>query len=345
MHVLRDSDVSAILKGLSREDGTRFLKLLWKTLASFSDEQTKPQEERSQVQPHRQEIRTSKGNVTLFMPSSDTETSTGIKVVTLPSKGPLKGTINVFSPEGSLDGLLNAEQITAFRTALASMIPFSIYPLTEGSHVVIFGAGKQAEWHARLALLLAHEKIKRVSFVNRSQKSLDAMADVVSELEAKFTSINFDTLSSEADDYSTKLQSVVGSSDAIFSCTPSLQPLYPFSYLGTKRRFISLIGSYRPHMHEIDTETLRTAKKVLVDSKDACLAESGELITANVQPEDLIEIGDMFDETIKDKVLSELEGGNVIFKCVGIGIMDLIMGRELLNLATENHLGINIDDF
>ncbi|KAI5285521.1 hypothetical protein KEM54_000509 [Ascosphaera aggregata] len=353
MRVLRDCDVSAILKGLSREDGSQLMNLLWKTLADFSVEQSKPEELRSQVTPHRQEIKTSKGHVTLFMPSSDTETSTSIKVVTLPSKGSLKGTINVFSPEGALRGLLNAEQITAFRTALASMIPFSFYNLPEHAHVVVFGAGKQAEWHARLALLLANEKIKRVSFVNRSKKSLDALAEVISDLQTEFAisaaaaeAICFDTLSSEDEDYDSKLRSVVGSSDAIFSCTPSSQPLYPFSYLRSdKRRFISLIGSYKPSMHEIDTDTLRSARMILVDSKDACLVESGELITAKVQPEELVEIGELFDESTRTSVLSGLEDGNIIFKCVGIGIMDLIMGRELLNMASTRNLGIRIDRF
>ncbi|KAI5287833.1 hypothetical protein KEM52_001407, partial [Ascosphaera acerosa] len=345
------------------------------TLATYSAEQLRPAASRRQITPPRQEIRTRDGTVSLFMPASDTETSTGVKVVTLPGPsaagadagagaGAVAGVINVFSPAGELRGLLNAAQITAFRTALASMVPFrAVYECPARARVVIFGAGKQAEWHARLVLLFAAERVERITVVHRTRRSLEqrGMAAVLRELGARYAGSGggtaFATLCGEDADYDARLRAALADCDAIFGCTPATQPLFPSSYLldpssggsrsGTRRRFISLIGSYRPHMREIDTATLRSANPILVDSREACLAESGELIAAQARPDELVEIGALLDEEERERVRGRLDEGtgNVIFKCVGIGIMDLVMGRELLALAARRGLGVDIEGF
>ncbi|KAK2845255.1 hypothetical protein FQN49_005903, partial [Arthroderma sp. PD_2] len=118
-----------------------------------------------------------------------------------------------------------------------------------------------------------------------------------------------------------RLRATVSEADVIFCCTPSTKPLFPHSYLRgeegeggkpDRRRFVSMIGSYRPHMHEVDADTLLSGQTLLVDSKQACLAEAGELISAG---------------------------------CVGMGIMDLAVGRELLCLAGDKGVGVPIHGF
>ncbi|KKZ68803.1 hypothetical protein EMCG_05602 [[Emmonsia] crescens] len=288
------------------------------------------------------------------MPASDTKTTTGIKVVTLPGGGgTAKGAINIFSPEGELQGLLNAQQITAFRTALASMIPFLHHKLPERANIVIFGAGKQAEWHIRLSLLLVAANIATVTVVNRRLETLEKFdKTVLAELRSQFPQITFRYISNGESDFDLKLQNILAASDAIFCCTPSTQPLFPDSYLrhsdqgGHKTRFISLIGSYKPHMEEIDSATLLSGSKILVDSKEACLEEAGELIKANVQKDQLVEVGEMSSpfDVAEDKDAQLLEG-NTIFKCVGMGIMDVVIGRELLNIASGKGIGVRVESF
>lgn len=348
MLILREADIEPILKGLSVDQCQHLLQALWKSLAQYSGGRQGGGGgggEQLIHQPMREVIVTGHKNTSLFMPASDTNTTTGIKIVTLPgSGGAPQGAINIFSPEGALRGVLNAEMITAFRTALAAMIPFHRYALPKKANIVVFGAGKQAEWHIRLSLLLAGDSISCVTVVNRGQKNLDILKhDLASVVTKNIDNIRFNFVSKEssASDYEGLLRDILSQADAIFCCTPSTEPLFPNSFLtnkaGPKNRFISLIGSYKPNMQEIDTDTLLSGTTVLVDSKEACLQEAGELIQARVQESQLTEIGEV-------PATQSLEG-NIVFKCVGMGIMDLVIGSELLDLAQQRGVGVAIDQF
>lgn len=280
------------------------------------------------------------------MPVSNT-TNTGIKIVTAAKKGGIVGVINIFSAGGELLGLLSAAELTAFRTALATMTLFVRCTEMKKENVVVFGSGRQAEWHARLALLLSPGDIKSVTFVNRSRGRLEGLENgVLKELGDLYPDITLSVVSKEGtDDYEDRLKSELGASDVIFSCTPSTQPNFPFSYLDSapKSRFISLIGSYKPHMQEIDTETLLSGGgKVYVDSKEACLEESGELIKAGIGEEQLVEIGDLFG---KSDTMSVPGGRNVVFKCVGMGIMDLVVAKTVMEVASQQEASVSIEGF
>ena len=283
------------------------------------------------------------------MPASDTTSTTGLKVVTLPgSGGAPRGAICIFHPEGELQGVLNAELITAFRTALAAMLPFVWHGCREGSEVLVFGAGKQAEWHVRLVLLLKGESVRRVTVVNRGRKGVDKLRGELESVVAAYPRVEIEYHSREDAGFTEDtLREVVGRADAMFCCTPSTEPLFSGEYLvGEKRRFISCIGSYKPHMQEIDSAALLSGGKngIMVDSKEACLMEAGELIMAGVKADQLVEVGEL-------DVPRALEGGgeqgkgNTVFKCVGMGVMDLVVGRELLNIAAEKGVGVTVDEF
>lgn len=65
---------------------------------------------------------------------------------------------------------------------------------------------------------------------------------------------------------------------------------------------------------------------ILVDSREACLAEAGELIEAGIAPSSLVELGDVVDvagEKVGDfDTFGLRREGRSLFKCVGIGGMD-----------------------
>lgn len=256
---------------------------------------------------------------------------------------------------------MSAAEITAFRTALASMIPFTRFcssaqqQTKKRSRVLIFGSGKQAEWHARLALLTISSPtdIEGMTFVNRSQRRLEESisSTLVPDLRARYPHLEISAYSREEyqgkgeEEYKTRLRADLALSDAIFCCTPSTEPLFTYDDLtpSPKRRYISLIGSYKPHMQEIDSRTLLSGANgtIYVDSVDACMEEAGELIMAKVEERRLIELGELHSSTA-----SILEGeGNVVFKCVGMGIMDLVIARSLLEMAREQGLGTVVEGF
>ncbi|KAL4804318.1 FAD-linked oxidoreductase [Aspergillus unguis] len=350
MYLLPEPAVARILRSLTKEQCLSFLQTLDESLITVSSQHHSNPSENLIHQPLRTTITTKESNLSLFMPVSNTA-STGIKVVTASKSHGIIGVINIFSPVGELLGLLSAAEITAFRTALAVMSLFVRLPTTvKKENVLVFGSGRQAEWHARLALLLCPEEINRIVFVNRGRARLnDLEKGVIADLKKIYPALIIETLCKEGIEdgaYDQRLRQELSLSNVVFSCTPSTEPNFPFPYLQPfKTRFISLIGSYRPHMQEIDTETLLSGGgKVYVDSREACLEESGELINAGMKGDQLIELGELY-QTLGQGRIEVPEGSNVVMKCVGMGIMDLATGKRLLDLGREKGVGMEVDGF
>ncbi|RAL17321.1 putative proline utilization protein PrnX [Aspergillus homomorphus CBS 101889] len=350
MRILAEPDISQILRELTQSQCHDFLKALCDSLTSVFNQSTVPEEERLIHQPLRSTILTKEQNLSLFMPVSNTA-STGIKIVTASQSHGIIGVINIFSPEGSLQGLLSAAEITAFRTALTIMSLLVRCQSLRKENVIIFGSGRQAEWHARLVLLLFPGQVRSITILNRGRARLvELEKEVLGELRAAHPHVTITTIAKDDADpnvYEEKLRAALQTCDVLFSCTPATQPNFPASYLQPfRQRFISLIGSYKPHMREIDTETLLSGGgKVYVDLKEACLEESGELILAEMTEDQLVEVGELYGELGSERPVDVAEGCNVVFKCVGMGIMDLVIGNKLLDVGRERGIGMTVDGF
>ena len=272
--------------------------------------------------------------------------------------------------------------------------------------VTVFGAGKQAYWHIRLAMLLRGPEIHHINVVNRSFDRARAMLmqlynpfpdedpDFENPLGHKYNSNTKTAIITPGHpEYHRLLKEYVRSANVIFCTTPSTQPLFPASYLLNpagrhKGRYIVLIGSYKPHMLELHPDVLRSAVAphhehrhfhkhqreggaVIVDSVEACLHEAGEIIQAGLQPDQVVELGELVmlrkeaekkareiadgnvgdggdadGIQVQDSSLEEwLFKGNVIYKSVGLGLMDVVVGAEVVRIACERGIGTRIDDF
>ncbi len=291
-----------------------------------------------------------------------------------------RGSLTLLAPSGEPYAFLAAEELTAFRTALAATI---IFRQREKVHsVTVFGAGKQAYWHIRLALVLRGADIHHIDIVNRGfARAQDLLQEIHTspdwtELRAKNPKLRFSVVSVEFGEYNRILKEHVRGADAIFLCTPSQTPLFPAEFLTRpdgrrKGRYISAIGSYRPHMVEIHPDILRQAVApeqhhhhhkhaqkggvVVVDSLEACLREAGEVRQAGLAPEQLVEVGELC--MVKKASMQEIamggegekglkrwiEAGNVIYKSVGLGLMDICVGEDLVSLAKEKKVGMTIE--
>ncbi|KZF22026.1 NAD(P)-binding protein [Xylona heveae TC161] len=359
MLVLNKEEIAGILHGLSPEQSHEILDTFCQMLADYSTQEKSEGEDHQKTifQPLRARITTPLKTTTLFMPSSTTNV-TGIKVVSMPPAGGLNSALNIFNPTGHIQGLLNAADITGFRTALTSMIIFSHHDwqssVKEPINVVVFGAGTQAEWHVRLALLLTPPgTIGRVTIINRNAERLEHLkACLFEELHARYPEVQFEVLARVPQNEDQVRQRLV-KSNALFCCTPSTSPLFPYSYLeGSKQeehtRYISMIGSYQPHMKEVDTATLLSGgPTIYVDNREACLEESGELADAKVTGDRLVEVGELLTQERGDRRAGVSPSwakwtGTRVFKCVGMGIMDVLIGSELLRIAKEKGLGTEV---
>ncbi|KAL4785366.1 hypothetical protein BJX76DRAFT_185211 [Aspergillus varians] len=288
-----------------------------------------------------------------------------------------QGSVTLFDDNSLPFGLINAEELTPFRTALTSTMIFNRRKKVHT--VVVFGAGKQAYWHIRLAVILRGEDIKRVIIINRSfERASELLQDIYAPENSSWRGdVKFSAVSSEFGEYNRIIHDAINKADAIFCCTPSHEPLFPAELLTSRKgrrkgRLVSAIGSYKAHMTELHPDILREEVAVqpphrhyhkhvhrsgiiVVDSLDAAMKEAGELIQAEVKPNHVVEIGELFmvrDATKgshaaeDEKQLREwLAKGNVIFKGVGLGLMDLVTGSELVELARTRNIGTTVEDF
>lgn len=117
---------------------------------------------------------------------------------------------------------------------------------------------------------------------------------------------------------------------------------------------------------------------IIVDSVEACLQEAGEIIQAGISAREVVELGELVmlkrdaerrrkesssnldSEGVELQSVSKsgkagkeddgglkdwLEKGNVIYKSVGLGLMDVVVGKELCDLADRLKVGTRIEGF
>lgn len=287
-------------------------------------------------QPRRIALSSARGATTLFMPYS-TADALAVKIVTVSPSTPVKGIWTQLSPTGALEGLVNAEELTAFRTALAS-ISLLMRRQVQGIYchkAVIFGTGNIAMWTARLLFLVLGTYLKDLRMVGRQTA-------VVTEAKARYAGVTVtQALGSAEPGFS--LVAVLSDVDAVFCCTPATEPLFEQHHIlpngmVEKSVYISAIGSYKPSLIELPPALLRRpGVKVVVDSREACMVESGEVIASGIAMNSMIELGEMLPD---DHV-----GGVVVWKCVGLACMDMAIGKEILELARQRSIGVLLPDF
>ncbi|KAL2883750.1 hypothetical protein SGCOL_000898 [Colletotrichum sp. CLE4] len=374
--VLSDNNVKQLFQGFGPEDVALMSDVLTDAFLSYS---VGPE---AQYQPHRAAVVRPDGTTGLFMPAT-MEGGMSVKVVGLPppnsAVSDLRCVLTICDGTGKAVGIINAEELTAFRTSLGSILLYRYRKAT--ANIIVFGAGKQALWHLRLALVLRGKDIKTITIVNRSKErpaKLIERLQVMSKASGvgNTDSVTFTVIEATPDTApgNSELRTAVEGSDVIFCTTPSTQRIFPADWLTSERgsaktRYISAIGSYKLNMKELDPDFLRAvvetplgsftsadggAKKdgvIFVDSREACFLEAGELVEAKIPAEKIVEVGEFTDtlrkaDETEAKLLREwLEKGLVVYKSVGIGIMDLSLGKVILELAAKHQVGTILQEF
>ncbi|KFY18655.1 hypothetical protein V493_08440 [Pseudogymnoascus sp. VKM F-4281 (FW-2241)] len=326
--VLTDADVCEVLERLTIDDAHALQKSLRKALHEYSTG-TQGEAACAMHQPERTAMMAPSGKTTLFMPSTSSS-GIGMKVVTLATpgaKGPTAatadmtphGALTIMSSNGTPTGFLNAEEVTAFRTGLCSSLLFCRRKSFKS--ITVFGAGRQAFWHIRLALLLRGSSLKTVNIISRTfsdrvrdlLKTFYSVDPAIKEKEG-WENVKFSILTPGYGEYPRLLKEQLRAADAIITTVPSTTPLFDPSILTStegrrKGRLIIAIGSYKPHMIEIPIEVVQQAVKphehrhfhkhaaeggvVVVDTLTGCLKEAGEIIQSGLSPNQLVEIGEL----------------------------------------------------
>ena len=227
--------------------------------------------------------------------------------------------------------------------------------------IVAFGAGNQIHSHLDLHLRF-FPQVEKCTIINRSLN--ERVDHLVTRLSQSFGNVQFSPLASG--DTAAQVEEAVKEADLIICATSSTTPLFPSGWVKSGTHIV-LIGSYTPQMQEVDGDLIGRAnqsKGLLVDSREACLKEAGELINAGLTRDELLEIGQILPidrfggldiQALKDRLKSGIQdsvpqihgfnGPVTLFKSVGIGLQDVAIGTAVVLKAEELGIGHVIDDY
>ena len=278
--------------------------------------------------------------VSLFMPAylqtNETE-ALAIKVVSIFPNNPAQGlaliqaAVLALDPEsGCTIALLEGGMITAIRTGAGSGAAIDILSRANSRVVAIFGAGAQGGTQLEAACTV--RKIEKVWIYDSDTKRAEAFAKEMAGQGPIPADVQPAATSREA----------VAEADIICTATTSTFPVFLDKDIKSGTH-ISAIGSYTSEMQEVPGETIQRAK-VIVDSRSAVLAESGDLIKP-IQS-GMISESHIFAE-LGEIVLGKKTGRQsteeiTVFKSVGVAVQDAMAAQLALRNAKIMKLGQDI---
>ncbi len=278
------------------------------------------------IVPLRSRIQGEKGT-TLLMPAFLKESKAlGIKLVSvyqdnkkynLPA---VNGLVLVFDPETGLPlAMIEGASLTSLRTGALGGLAAKWLSRKNAKTATLFGAGIQGL--SQLEALFAVRSIEHVNIMDHSKSSARRLASIIKNFK-------------EAPEVQTDISvnKAVESSDIIITATNSSKPVFDGNYI-QQGTHITGVGSFTPKMEELDAKTMEISK-IIVDSKEACMAEAGEIIANNAKIHG--EIGEIITAKKKGR---ENEAEITFFKTVGIAVQDAAAGAAILKQAERKNIG------
>lgn len=275
----------------------------------------------------------------LYMPSADlVREVTAVKVVTIfpnnPSNGmpTTQGVVLVTDAKnGEHLAMLNASYLTRLRTGALSGIATDYLAKQDASVLTVIGTGAMA-FEQVLGVLQVRE-IERILLVNRTPEKAQSFGE---KLQDFGVNIPFEVVEDVSE--------AVRQAHIICCATRSNEPVFNGADLqpGTH---VNGVGSYLPHMLEMDIETITSASKIVVDDFEGVKEEAGELMNA-------AEIGKWsFDHVhceLGKLVTKEVKGREnseeiTLFKSVGAAYYDLAVAKGVYVKAKDSEIGTELE--
>ncbi|OAK34019.1 ornithine cyclodeaminase family protein [Bacillus wiedmannii] len=276
-------------------------------------------------------------NTALIMPSvAEGLEALGLKVVTVvpENKKIGKKTINGIVmlsdfQTGEPLALLEGSYLTMVRTGALSGVATKHLARHNAKTLCIIGTGEQAKGIAEA--IFAVRDIDKVILYNRTEEKAYAFAQYIQERFNKPAYIH------------TNANEAISEADIIVTTTNASTPV--FSEKLQKGVHVNAVGSFRPNMQELPSHAIAGANKVVVESKEAALEETGDL-QVPIQ-EGLFEASNIYAEL--GQIISGERAGRendeeiTVFKSVGLAVVDIIVAKYLYERAVERGVGNRIE--
>lgn len=249
-----------------------------------------------------------------------------VKIITQKTDGSFQGLPTILGvvllldiKTGAILSMMDGACITALRTGAAGGIATKLLARERAETVAIFGCGTQGK--TQLEAICCVRPIKQVFLFDLNEEVAHKLKIEMQER----LGIHIKVL---------KNTEYLREADIICTATHSENPLFDQKDI-SKGTHINAIGSYKPHMQEIDPVLIKSSR-LFVDSKESVLQESGDLIKPinnQIFTNGVIEaeIGEIISKKVKGR---QNENEISIFKSVGLGVQDLFVA----NMIYEKYL-------
>ena len=260
----------------------------------------------------------------LLMPAWQVDGDLGMKLVTQNNGNAKQGLpgvqgIYVFmdAATGKMRGILDAEMLTAKKTAAVSALGSSYLSRSDASRLLVVGAGALARHF--IDAHRAVRPIKDVLIYNRTPKKAQ---DLVRHYGLQEDAKALNSIGVTED-----LAAAAEGADIITCLTTSPDPVL-FGQWIKPGTHVDLVGAYRPDCRESD-DALITKARLFADTRQGALNEAGDFIIPRdaglISDADLT--ADLFDLTQGERDGRRFYEQITLFKNVGAAIEDLVAAR------------------
>ena len=251
----------------------------------------------------------------LMMPAWKIGKHIGIKIVSVFPENTIQNMSAVHANyflmdanDGSPIAVMDGTELTLRRTACASALAADYLVNKNADTLLIIGTGNLAPH-----LIKAHCEVRDYSKIliwGRNKVKAEKMARSLDIMDKEIMVMN-------------DLKEALNIADVISCATLSKRPLIVGDWIKPGQHF-DLVGAFTPEMAEVDSQTIAMSK-VVVDTYEGALSESGELITA--LKEGYIKnkhiLSDLRELILGEKNIRNHSNDITLFKSVGTALEDL----------------------
>lgn len=248
----------------------------------------------------------------------------GIKLISLFPGNPAKGlsshigSMVIFDNDtGAVAAILDADALTAIRTAAASAAATRALAREDATRLAIIGTGEQAESH--IEAMICVRDITEVRIAGRTQARAQEFVDRVAP---RFAGVS---IAASAD-----ARAAVAGADIVCTVTSSAQVVLRGDWLGPGCH-VNAVGASIPVMQEIDQQALLKSA-LYVDYLPSALAQARDIIDAIAsgamqEAHILGEIGQLYGGEIAGRPGA---GAITLYRSLGVAAQDLTCARKVL---------------
>jgi ornithine cyclodeaminase len=224
---------------------------------------------------------------------------------------------------GAPYAVLDGTSLTAIRTGAASGLATDLLARKDARRVAILGSGVQAR--TQLEAVCCVRSIESVAVWSRTRANAERFAE---EQSAERRAQGAVRVAASPDD-------AVRNADIVCCATSSSEPVLSSADVADGVH-VNAVGSFMPGMREFEPALLGRAR-VVVDQREAAMAEAGEVIVAIngglVRRDSLIELGAIVNGAARGRASDD---EITVFKSVGLAVQDLVAGaRAVRNLVRD----------